>query len=88
MDECSNSIYVMCRKQLYPLGKKNYPTLVQKFFNGSVLWLDVWFHAGRGFTTLITKEAAILAKWLKGVCLGVASMFPHDEHCAQLGKHT
>ena len=26
------------RKQLYPLGTGNYPTLVQKFFNGSETW--------------------------------------------------
>ena len=33
---CDVVIPKSSRKQLYPLGKNNYPTLVQKHFNGAV----------------------------------------------------
>ena len=67
------------RKQLYPLGRKNYPTLVQKHFNGAVpcqtnLLFVMWENAAGA------QEATVLAKWLKGVTLALAAAHPGNEH--------
>ena len=86
------------RTQLYPLGRNNYPTLVQKHFNGAAPWIDVSFSkcykfqrieptsCGSLATSLggwwCSKEAAVLAKWLKGVTLAIAEANPNDEHAA------
>ena len=32
------------------------------------------------------EEAAVLAVFLKGVCLGIAAQRPHDQHAAPLGR--
>jgi len=75
------------RKQLYPLGKGNYPTLVQKHFNGAETWLGSNSFAGLignmgCFFSAASQEAAVLAIWLKGITLAVASKFPTDVHSA------
>ncbi len=70
---------------MYPLGKNQYPTLVQKHFNGAapcqinfvnLIWLlsELDNHQARWFLLEKCKceEAAVLAKWLKGVTLSVA----------------
>jgi len=44
----------MIRKQLYPLGKGNYPTLVQKNFNGAEPGLDVDLNSAFAQSFLLT----------------------------------
>ena len=74
---------------MYPLGKGNYPTLVQKHFNGAVPRLSSGIDTKTQkcseyyFDMLllpISKEATVLAKWLKGVTVAVAHARPGDEH--------
>lgn len=77
------------RKNLYLNGRGQYPTLMQKHFNGAVPCPDLGDAHGLEFGDAIdrkpsAKEAAVLAKFLKGVCLGVSAQRPHDEHAAQL----
>lgn len=47
-------------------------------------YCKLYFESGSSIQYL-SKEAAVLAKWLKGVTLAVAQANPQDEHAAPLG---
>ena len=65
---------------------------MQKHFNGSVPGMKKFCVLMGHVLNLVnatyfycSKEAAVLAKWLKGVTLAVAHANPMDEHAACLG---
>ena len=68
-------------------GKGTYPTLMQKHFNGADPCMDTLICVVSGLVHWFSsEEAAVLAVFLKGVCLAVAAQRPHDEHAASLGQ--
>lgn len=75
---------------MLPARGAAYPTLAQKHLNGAVGTSRVlenqtcrnYIHM---HLTNVAQEAVIMARWLQGICLGIAAASPESERAQLLG---
>ena len=79
----------MLRKHLNGGDKKVFPSMAQKYFNGSDAASELKAMLQRSLKIAVssTQESVILARWLMGVTLGLAVADESNEHAWSLALH-